>query len=353
MRPTPNHDDRAERSVGVTTETVAADDLERVARLIERHGIGLIVNVAGPYSETQMPVLRAAVRAGVHYLDVVDGARETREALKVDGEAKAAGSVCVLGAGMFPGLTNILAMRSASRLDIPSSVAVAITISVQAAVPDSRAIALMKETGDVGAGWIAMMEAASRPSQIHQAGAAFSERPGTTNDLTTPSGRTVALALHDHSEPMTLPQHLPTITDAVTYRGFVPEDAESLFRAAAMSVTAGEHTAPDAVMTFFERVNERRDDLAPARDTPVAEVWAEVEGMKDGHPVRVTSWANGLIPTSTVLAASVNGIAEGRLDTAGVRTAETLSSDTFLSLLADEADIPVSALVGHRITELT
>ena len=334
-------------------ETVDAGHAASVARLIERHEIELIVNVAGPYSMTLMPVLRAAVDTGVNYVDVAEGAAETREGLDLSGEAKEKGIVCLLGMGLFPGLTNILAMQSAKHLDSVSTAAVAIAMSAAAVVPNDAAVSSMKETGRTSAGWRSMIEAASRPAHIHRNMTASTAPPGTVRDLTTPSGNAVSLALHDHSEPTTLPRHLSTISEAVTCLGFVPREADNVFRQAARSVEDGDLTASEAVIGFFEAVADRREQLAPPGGFPPAEVWAEVEGTMDGRPVRITSWpAAPLTSTSKILVAAANGVASRRIDTPGVHTAEALSTESFLSLLADESGTDIETLISHRMTPL-
>ena len=338
---------------GVVAETIDAEQPSSVAQLIKSHEIELIVNVAGPYSVTLMPVLQAAVDLGVNYVDVAEGAFETSEGLGLDAKAKESGVVCLLGMGNFPGLTNILAMEAANRLESVSTVAVACAISAAAVAPDEAAVASMKATGRTGAGWRSMIEAAARPAHIYENKTASTAPTGTIKDMTTPSGHTISLALHDHSEPTTLPRHLSTISEAVTCLGFVPKEADNLFRQAALSVADGDLSASEAVIEFFENVGDQRDQLAPPSDFPPAQVWAEAEGTMGGRPVRITSWATGeWISNPTILAAAVEGIANRQIDIPGVHTAEALSTETFLSLLADKTNTDMKTLIDQRKTPL-
>ncbi len=338
---------------GVVAETIDAEQTASVAQLIKRHKIELIVNLAGPYSATLMPVLQAAVEMGVNYVDVAEGASETSQGLDLDAKAKENGVVCLLGIGAFPGLTNILAVQAATRLESVSTVAVAIAMSAAAVVPDEVAVASMKKAGRTSAGWRSMIEAASRPAHIYANKTASIAPTGTVKELTTPSGHAISLALHDHSEPTTLPRYLSTISEAVTCFGFVPREADNLFRQAAQSVADGDLSASEAVVEFFENVGDQREQLTPPSDVPPAEVWAEVEGTMDGRPVRITSWATGpLASTSRILAAAVNGVASRQIDKPGVHTAEALNSETLLSLVADETSTDMNTLIDQRITPL-
>ena len=53
---------------GLETRQATVDDGESLASAVR--GTGLVVNCAGPFLDTAVPVAAAAVRAGAHYLDV-------------------------------------------------------------------------------------------------------------------------------------------------------------------------------------------------------------------------------------------------------------------------------------------
>src|ERR671938_145915 len=71
-----------------------------------------------------MTATRAAIRAGVNYLDL-GGLFNTPKQLTLDGEARAAGLTVCLGCGATPGVTNLMARRAADQLDEVSEVHVA------------------------------------------------------------------------------------------------------------------------------------------------------------------------------------------------------------------------------------
>jgi saccharopine dehydrogenase (NAD+, L-lysine-forming) len=66
----------------------------------------------------------AAIRAGVHYLDL-GGLHSTPKQLALDNEARAAGITIVLGCGATPGVTNVLARRGADELDSVDAIHIA------------------------------------------------------------------------------------------------------------------------------------------------------------------------------------------------------------------------------------
>jgi saccharopine dehydrogenase-like NADP-dependent oxidoreductase len=62
-------------------------------------------------------VMKAALQAGVNYVDLGGLFHVTREQLKLDAEYKAAGLTAIIGMGAAPGISNLLARRAADRLE--------------------------------------------------------------------------------------------------------------------------------------------------------------------------------------------------------------------------------------------
>ena len=93
-------------------------DERALAELID--GAAALVHTAGPF-DADPAVLRAAIRARVPaYVDVADPLGYIDTARRELSEpARAAGTHAVIAAGAFPGLSNLLAMETASRLGEP------------------------------------------------------------------------------------------------------------------------------------------------------------------------------------------------------------------------------------------
>lgn len=77
----------------------------------------LVVGCLGPSHLHELKVIRAVMDTGCDYLSLCDDAGMTREALSLQGQAQRSGSRILLGCGMAPGLSNLLALRAASRLE--------------------------------------------------------------------------------------------------------------------------------------------------------------------------------------------------------------------------------------------
>lgn len=127
-------------------EIVVADiDLEKAQRLVDELGGGRLRAMRVDVSDEQaliehlkgfdvvancttyhfgLNVTRAAIRAGVNYLDL-GGLFNTPKQLELDEEARRAGVTICLGCGATPGVTNLMARRAAEQLDEVDEVQIA------------------------------------------------------------------------------------------------------------------------------------------------------------------------------------------------------------------------------------
>lgn len=106
---------------GVTGVGVDAADPATVGAVLE--GADVVVNCIGPFYRFGAPLLAAAIRAGVTYVDVCDDLDATRAQLELDEAAQAAGVCALIGMGNSPGFANVLVRYAADHLlDVVHSV---------------------------------------------------------------------------------------------------------------------------------------------------------------------------------------------------------------------------------------
>jgi saccharopine dehydrogenase (NAD+, L-lysine-forming) len=67
--------------------------------------------------DLNVPVMEAAIEAGIHYCDLGGLYHQTLRQLKLDARARDAGVTCVLGIGSTPGTMNVMGAYGASKLD--------------------------------------------------------------------------------------------------------------------------------------------------------------------------------------------------------------------------------------------
>lgn len=74
------------------------------------HGIGLVLNCAGPFSKTANPLMRACLIAKTHYLDITGEIDVLESAHRLDADAKSAGVILCPGVGFDVTPTDCIAL---------------------------------------------------------------------------------------------------------------------------------------------------------------------------------------------------------------------------------------------------
>jgi short subunit dehydrogenase-like uncharacterized protein len=118
-------------SVGKPVRTRVVSGLAELVRLIPVEKPGVVVNAVGPYSATSMPVARACLAAGAHYLDQANELEPVRELLELDGEARRRGVTLVTGAGFGVLATEALVIELRSGHHPPARARVAAVPAVR------------------------------------------------------------------------------------------------------------------------------------------------------------------------------------------------------------------------------
>ena len=114
------------RSAARLGQTMPASVLQRVAVLddlasLERAfaGCAVVINCAGPFLDTALPVARAALRAGCHYIDVTAEQPSAQASFaELDAPAREACRVVIPAAAFYGGLADLLASALATKGEI-------------------------------------------------------------------------------------------------------------------------------------------------------------------------------------------------------------------------------------------
>ena len=92
----------------VETRIASIDDAPSLDRGLA--GAHAVINCAGPFLDTAAPVIEAALRAGIHYLDVTAEQTSAQNSLtRYDAEARERGVAIVPAAGFYGALADLLA----------------------------------------------------------------------------------------------------------------------------------------------------------------------------------------------------------------------------------------------------
>ncbi|WP_029620504.1 saccharopine dehydrogenase NADP-binding domain-containing protein [Pseudorhizobium marinum] len=115
------------RSLGASIRLFSLDDADAVATGLD--GISVLLNAAGPFANTAEPLISAAIRAGVHYLDFSAELDTYREALALDARARAAGVMLLPGSGGSVAMLGSLAGHAVARVRNPRKISIALDVA--------------------------------------------------------------------------------------------------------------------------------------------------------------------------------------------------------------------------------
>ena len=103
------------RGKGPTVQGVFANARDQAQLVSVLQGADVVVNAA--QYQLNLDVMRAALQAHCHYVDLGGLFHVTRKQLELDEEFKKIGKTALLGMGAAPGITNILAKHAADQMD--------------------------------------------------------------------------------------------------------------------------------------------------------------------------------------------------------------------------------------------
>jgi saccharopine dehydrogenase-like NADP-dependent oxidoreductase len=331
---------------GPRVRPLELDVTDGPALLAAMEGADIVMNTVGPFFRFGVPILRAAIEAGRNYVDICDDWEPTLAMLELNAEARERGVCAVIGMGITPGVSNLLAALAVEELDEAREVITG--WNVDAALPE--------EIGpEPSASTIHGVEQLTGTIRVRRNGEWVEEKPIRTIVVDYPGlGRRKAWTI-GHPEPVTLPRTFPSVADCFNVmvsrqsgivlmrilRAAVDAGLLSKRRAARlaeMSEGAGGRT-PKLGDLMDEARRRGRFDLPP--------LFALARGGKKGVKAAVgvmpvSAPAGGIGGTTGVpLAVCVGMMARREIERKGVNPPEAaVPPERFLDLLAPLCDPP-------------
>ena len=103
------------------------DDAGAIATALD--GVDVLLNAAGPFVRTAGPLMRAAIKAGAHYLDFAAELDSYRLAEALDDEAREGGVMLLPGSGGSVAMLGSLASHAAARVANPQRIRIALHVT--------------------------------------------------------------------------------------------------------------------------------------------------------------------------------------------------------------------------------
>jgi saccharopine dehydrogenase-like NADP-dependent oxidoreductase len=287
-------------------EHVDARDAGSLDRALS--GAEVVVNCAD--YRLNLDVMRGALAAGAHYVDLGGLFHVTRQQLALDREFRDAGLSAILGIGSAPGKTNLLASGAARRLrEDPVSLEIWAATRDPAAAdhpfPAPYSVQTLRDELELAPMVVRGGELTEVEPLSGEAEREFPEPVGRAKGIYTL-----------HSELATLPGRFPTLREASFRLCLSPGLLEKL-------LALGEGDLPEPYVQSPESVAVHLVELAGSESRVVGTTVTRGGSAKS---------------TSEPAARAAFELAEGRLDAPGVRPPESAIDDpeAFLALLDTE-----------------
>nr|WP_218680958.1 saccharopine dehydrogenase NADP-binding domain-containing protein [Rhodococcus qingshengii] len=292
------------------TFDVKSDDFSEHLRNVE-----VVASALGPYTVFGDTVLRESIKAGKNYVDINDDWEPTLDVLKLNEIAREAGVTALIGMGVSPGVSNLLALRAASELD-----------SVDELYTGWVVAGTQTEPGGArpGAAMLHLVHESTGFVQVVENGESVLAPPLKRVPLRYPGRGAIEVRTVGHPEAVTLPRQFPELETCANVM-VAPSWWFEQFAAAMAAVDSGSLTVTEAAL-LIEDGFSRPSDAPKALRTPT--VWALAHGQRGGTSMRVAAglvrWPDGLMAGATCIPAAmaVRMMLRGQISQPGVVTPE-------------------------------
>jgi len=199
----------------------------------------LVLNAAGPYYKTALPVIELCKEQKVNYCDFNDEPDASMATIKMHDEIKASGIGVYLGLGASPGLSNIMAKELIEALDEAEGIDTVWCTGDEGAIPYGRAViahAIGIFGGHAEAESFKDGEITRIPSFVLAEKVPF----------TGPLGDHMVFELA-HPEPLTISHYYPQLKQVRNLGGLHPQPQNGLFRGLSQAVCRNNLSLDEAI----------------------------------------------------------------------------------------------------------
>ena len=260
--------------------------------------IDVVINCAGPFYKTAVPVAKAAVEAKVNYIDICDDYEGTEILFNsdIDKMAKEAGITVLTGMGSDPGTNNILVKWYADKLDSVDEVYLYWVVSIAELA---------------GAAWDHSLHMTLGKIPQYIDGKLVNVEGGTepvAEKFLDPLG-TCHVRYVGHPQPLTLPKYIKGVKNVIIKGALIPLWVDELIQEQKntgllgtdpIDIRGTKVTPYDIALKLWETIPEGRDNGPQSSGLKVI-----VKGKRDGQKVTYTADMVGRMAPGTGLPASI------------------------------------------------
>ncbi len=258
----------------------------------------VVINCAGPFYKTAVPVAKAAVEAKVNYIDICDDYEGTEILFnsEIDKLARQAGITVLTGMGSDPGTNNVLVKWYADRLD---------------SVDDIYLYWVVAIAELAGAAWDHSLHMTLGKVPQYLNGALVHVEGGTevtAEEFLEPLG-VCHVRYVGHPQPLTIPKYIKGVKNVVIKGALIPLWVDELIKEQkdtgflgreAIDIKGTKVTPYDLTLKLWETIPEGRDNGPQSSGLKVI-----VKGEKAGRKITYTADMAGRMAPGTGLPASI------------------------------------------------
>jgi saccharopine dehydrogenase (NAD+, L-lysine-forming) len=309
------------------TELVKMDVNDHKSMVNAFKEVNVVINTAGPFYKTAVPVAKAAVEAKVNYIDICDDYEGTEILFnsEIDNLAREAGITVLTGMGSDPGTNNVLVKWYADRLD---------------------------EVDDIYLYWVVSIAELAGAAWDHSLHMTLGKIPQYINgELVYVEGGTEVVAEQfldplgtchvryvGHPQPLTLPKYIKGVKNVIIKGALIPLWVDELIKeqkdtgflgTEPIDIKGVQVTPYDLALKLWETIPEGRDNGPQSSGLKVI-----VNGKRNGNRVTYTADMVGRMAPGTGLPASIASLMmdAGDVTETGVVAPEgCIDPDKFLS----------------------
>jgi len=306
----------------------------------------LVMNCVGPFFRFAVPILEAAIEAGIDYLDICDDPEPTRAMHELNGRATEAKITVIVGLGASPGITSMLAARAREELDETDELIAAWNTEERAGGYDTVAYS---------AAIVHWMQQCSGTILECENGRLVEKRPLAEVNLDYPGRGRRTVYTVGHPEPVSFHYSYPDLNRSFCVMVMPGLWAET-FRTLAEQIDQGVMTLEQAGKMLVEDAAGTSSMDSFDLDGPrMPMFFALAKGRKDGRPARVATTVRAIPPdmagaTGIPLALGTRLHLQGRVVGKGVMAPEIAFKPTeFFDLLAPYCTVPKTPEAGELV----
>lgn len=260
--------------------------------------VDVVINCAGPFYKTAVPVAKAAVEAQVNYIDICDDYEGTEVLFnsEIDKIARQAGITVLTGMGSDPGTNNVLVKWYADHLDSVDEIYLYWVVSIAELA---------------GAAWDHSLHMTLGKIPQYLNGELVHVEGGTGEvpaDFLEPLG-TCHVRYVGHPQPLTIPKYIKGVKNVIIKGALIPLWVDELIKqqkdtgflnTESLDIKGNKVTPYDLALKLWETIPEGRDNGPQSSGLKVI-----VKGQRGGKNVTYTADMVGRMAPGTGLPASI------------------------------------------------